>query len=252
MPWRLLLGIAGLLVLATANADERAKDAKAVIKRAIAARGGAALLRKYPAATWKVEGTSFAPGRKATFEGEWSVQPPERVRLQITGEERGQRFTRLLVIAGDKGWTKVDDVVEELDGATLAEERQRLYANWIASLVPLIDGDFELSLVEDKRIGQHVCVGVKVAQDGRRDVRLYFDREKYALLQMETTIHELQTGRDVVQHVRFHYDEEHKQIQGIQQATRFTVRWDNRKHAEGKYSDFKFLETIPAKQFAKP
>jgi hypothetical protein len=248
---RLLLAVAGLVLLSAVRAEE-ASDAKTLIKRAIDARGGAAVLRRYPAASWKAKGISFHPGRKVAFEGEWVVDPPERVRIRITGEERGKPFTRLLIIAGDKGWSEVNGVVAELDATTLAQERQQLYANYVCTLAPLLEGGYDLTIVDDKRIAGQVAAGIKVSHEARPDVRLYFakqGKERDRLLQMETTVRDRETGQDTVQTVRF---EGYREVQGIQQPMKITVRWDNRKQAEGQFSDFKFLETAPAKAFEKP
>lgn len=237
------------LVLVLPGNVGAAGDAGALIDRALKAMGGEANLTRLQAATWKGRGTYFGLGQSISYAGDWAVQPPERARIAIQGEFRGQPFSRVLVINGNKGWIKLNDQVEEMNKETLAEEKQRLYANWVASLAPLKDPAFELSLVDDKRIGEQACDGVKVKREGQREVILYFDKKTSFLVQSETRVKDVLSGMEYQQEVRY---SNYRLVEGIRRAMKIEVRWDGKKFAEGELSDFKPSEKLEAKLFAEP
>lgn len=229
-------------------ADDR-PEARAVVDRALKAMGGEAKLARFRAATWNATGAYHGVGPTVDYRGLWIVHPPYRVRISITGDSRGQKFTRLLVINGDKGWVKLNDSLEVLDPATLLEERERLHANWVASLLPLKSKEFELSLLEEKRIGDRIASGVKVVHSGHRDVSLYFDKQSGLLLQSESRIKDPRGTRDVVQEVRY---SDYREVQGLLRAWKIVVSWDQKKQAEAVLSDYQALEKAEDSDFSKP
>lgn len=233
--------------LLAAQPDDRAK---AVITKAIAAIGGEANLAKYRAATWKGKGAYYGLGRDIAYTGTWAVQPPDQVRIAIEGNRDGQRFSRVLVINGDKGWVKLNDQVEELDQAALAEEKHRLYVNWVASLAPLQTEGFQFELLkEPKRIGDKEAVGVKVSRDGQRDVILYFDAKTNLLLQSQAVLRDLQGSADIKQEVLYG---DYRDVAGIKRPMKITVTWDSQRQAEGTFTDYQLLDKLDEKTFQRP
>jgi hypothetical protein len=237
-----------LLALPVSVCADGDSDARALVRRVIRAKGGEARLRRLSAATWQVAAIDHTQSRKVEYTAS-VASAPGRTRIYVRGERRGTPFARTLVLDGDRGWLDTDGTRADLAAAALAEERERLHANELATLVSLLDRDNRLSLLEEKRVGEHLAVGLRVERDGRREVRLYFDKETDLLLAVESTVHDPATGRDVTQEVRY---SDVRTVDGIKQAMKFAVRWNHHKVAEGTCSDYKFLEKLPETLFTKP
>lgn len=231
-----------------AGAEQPAK-ARALVDKALRAAGGAENLARFPASTWKATGTFYGFGQESAYRGEWAVQPPEQIRALFAGEILGLNLTRIVVVNGNRGWVKMNDAVDELDAEALAEERHRLYANWVASLTPLKNPAFSLELLEDKRIGPSIAAGLKVGRQGQRDVKLYFDKETGLLLQSETLLQDVLSGKEVLQETLYG---DYREFKGLQRPTKIVVKWDGIKHAEAQLSEIQLLERLPPETFAKP
>lgn len=236
----------------------RADEARDIITKAIAAHGGAANLAKFKAATWKGKGTFFGQGDPISYTGEWAMQGPDHARIVIAGEivipgkEERQPFKRTLVINDDKGWVQLNDDTDEMNAASLAEEKAPLYAGWVASLVPLADPEFQLTALAESQVGDRPVVGVKVSHANQRDISLFFDKEKGLLLKMEVKVKILrpgQEGREVTQEVWY---SDYKEVQGVQRAMKLTVLREGKKFVESEWSDYKLLDKLDDSVFAKP
>src|SRR5437660_67807 len=125
IPCALVLALAALAAL---GRSDDAADAKAVVEKAVKARGGAGNLAKYKADVLKIKGAVHVSGLDIDFTGEISFQQPDKSRAVIEGTVMGTNFKSTRVVNGDKSW------IEDLLGATqsmrdmskeeLAEERE--------------------------------------------------------------------------------------------------------------------------------
>jgi hypothetical protein len=232
-----------------ARAGEEPLDPKSLIERAIKAIDPDGKSGEYRAATWKGVGKYFGFSQGVVFHAEWRVRWPDRVRLEIFSEIEDKRYERVLVIDGDRGWTKLDGQLEPLDRETLAEERERMDVSWLATLTPLRDKGVALTALGERRVGGQVLVGIQASREGRRDVALYFDKETYLLTLVESKVKNLASGREITQEV--HYGE-YQKVDGVRRPTRVTVKWDGRRHAEATFEEIKLLRDLPDSTFAKP
>src|SRR5262249_55433358 len=121
--------------VAPAPGDDQAK-AQAVIDQSIEALGGKEKVTKFKAATWRIKGTFYGHHKGLAYTAEWMVQPPEQARVAVISELDGRKYQRIMGINGDKGWIQMNDDTEEMDPERLAEEKEQLYANWVATVVP--------------------------------------------------------------------------------------------------------------------
>lgn len=243
-----LAGCVWLGLAASSLADD-AFDARDLIDRGVEAVGGADNLARFQAFTCDVKGVYHGFGLEITYTGTWAVQPPARMRTSVEGHLKGQKFTRLLVIDGDKGWVGLNDFVEEMDPETLAEEKKRFFANWVASLAPLKNDHFELSPLPQTKNGKRVFLGVKVKHEGASDVKLFFDKQTMLLDHNETRIREPLSGKEITQEVFFG---DYREVQGLKRAMKIAVKWDGKKYAEGELTNFKFHEKLENERFGKP
>jgi hypothetical protein len=244
----MVLGVV-LAVAGLARADERA-DAEALLDKGIKALGGEANLTKFKAATWKGKGKLHLGDETADFSGEWALQAPDqfRVVLEVTGKQG--TFKQVRVLNGDKGWIKIDnDETNELPKETLAEEKKNMHAHWVATLVPLKDRSLKLAPLPEGKVGDRPVVGVKVTGPDGREFRLFLDKESGLPLKSEWQVKDLRSGKDIPQEVTY---ADYKDVDGIKRAMKLTVQRDGKPFAEQEISDFKPLEKLDDKPFAKP
>jgi hypothetical protein len=193
VPLSLLLGLAPV-----ARADE-AMDVRAVISKAIEAEGGAARLSKYKAGTLKAKGNVQAQGMSINYTGDFTIQPPGQLKYVMEAEVGGQKFAMSIVVNGDKGWTKIGDMLIDMDKDKLYESQEGLYAHLVGSLVPLLsDKGFTLAPVGDVKIDGKDAVGIRVSHKGHRDINLFFDKKTGLPLKTETQVKD-DAGQEVQQ-----------------------------------------------------
>lgn len=251
MPGQLRVALLFSLVVSffsSARADSQA-DAKKIVDRAVEALGGKDVLAKFKAGTWKGKGKYYGLGQPVNYTGEWSVQPPEHARIVTEAEFNGQKFQRTVVINADKGWTKINDHTEDMDPDSLAEEKERLHANWAATVAPLLEKDFDLGTLGESKVGAQTALGIKASRPGHRDVKLFFDKETGLPIKMETRIKDLRSGQEGTQ-ATFYTD--YKPVDGVKRFTKVRVELDGKVMAEGEFFDFKPRVKLEESVFAKP
>lgn len=243
--WLLVLLAGGL----GAEAADEPAEIKAVLDKAVKALGGETALNQFRAATWKGTVTFRELGRPVRYQGEWALQPPEQARMVMTGVFDGQKFQRELVINGDQGWTRTADVTEEMDRETLTEDKERLYAAWIASVAPLREQDFQISWLGESKVNKQATVGLQVAQAGHRDVKLYFDKKNGLVLKSETRIKDRPDGTE---HTLETFYSDYQEFGGVKHAMRVKVKVDGKPGATAEFTDFQPREKLESSLFARP
>ena len=135
-----------LVAAAAARADD--KETQAVIDKAIKARGGADKLAKFKAAAWKGKGKFYGLGDAIDYTGEWAIVPPAKSRNTLDLDFGGMKIQRVGVFNGDKGWIKLNDMLQDMDKDQLAEARDQNYVGFVTSLVPLKDKKILLGVLD--------------------------------------------------------------------------------------------------------
>ena len=233
------------------GAEDKPPSARALVNRAVKALGGAEKLARYQAATWQGKGT-YRPGgvgESWTFRLQGARQGADQLALKVAATIGKVEYTRTLVVTGSRGWLKLNDRLAPLSKEHLAEEKERLYANWVATLAPLADKGFRLTLVKPGTAGE--APGVKVSRAGHRDVLLFFARKSGLLVKRETTIKDLSVpGRTIREEVFF---SDHRPTSaGVKHAFKVKVHQDDRFVSETTLTEIKLHEKLPASTFAKP
>ena len=252
---RLLIPCALVLALAALGRADDAADAKAVVEKAIKARGGADNLAKYKADVLKIKGTVHVSGLDIDFTGEISFQQPDKSRTVIEGTVMGTNFKSTRVVNGDKGW--IDDLLgaarqqRDMSKEELAEERESQNANSIARLAVLTDKAYTLSTVGESKVGDKEAVGILVKRKGYRDVSLFFDKKTHLLLKSETRVKDPQGGGDTEFTQEAFYDD-YKKVGDLQVAHKQTVKRDGKAYLESEATEFKPEEKLDDGLFAKP
>jgi hypothetical protein len=247
----LLASVVASLALSAAvsvRADD-AKELQAVIDKAIKARGGADKLAKFKAATWKGKGKFYGLGDAVEYTGEWAIFPPSRSRNTIDLDFGGMKVQRTAVVNGDKGWVKLNDMLQEMDKDQLAEVRDQLYLNTVTSLIALKDKAYQLSSLEEAKVDDRPAVGVKVSHKDRPDVSLFFDKESGLPLKSEVRLKDGMSGQEYAQEMLYG---DYKEVDGLKHAMKITIKRDGKLYIEAEWSDFKQHDSLDDGLFGKP
>ena len=252
---RLLIPCALVLALAALGRADDAADPKAVVEKAIKARGGSDNLAKYKADVLKIKGAVHVSGLDIDFTGEISFQQPDKSRAVIEGTVMGTNFKSTRVVNGDKGW--IDDLLgatqsmRDMSKEELAEERESQNANSIARLAVLTDKAYTLSTVGESKVGDKEAVGILFKRKGYRDVSLFFDKKTHLLLKSETRVKDPQGGGDAEFTQEAFYDD-YKKVGDLQVAHKLTIKRDGKAFLESETTEFKPEEKLDDGLFAKP
>ena len=214
-----------LLAAGLTHADDQA-DARAVIAKAIQAAGGEAKLAKFKNETWNEKGTYYGMGKGLPYSGKYAVQWPDRFRMEIVGF-----YT--MVVAGDKGWTKSEKGTVEMSKEQLAREKQNLYGGHVATLLPLKEKAFTLTLLPEIKIDGKPAVGVKVVRKGHQDVFLYFDKATGLLAKTEQMIAPEENPK-VKEMKQETFLTDYQEFDGCKFPTKIVAKRDGKIHVECK------------------
>lgn len=239
----------GVVLAATPGVRADDAAARAVVDKAIKAHGGADTLAKFPASTAKFKGTFHGMGQGIPFTGETASHKGDRHRFEVTVEAGGQKFQLGHVFAADKGWVKANGETKEMDKDELTEAREEAHAAWVATLAPLKDKAFGLSLIGEVQVEGKPAVGVKVSHKDRRDVNLYFDKGTGLLVKTESRVKDESSGQEVTDEG---FLSDYKDVQGTKQAMKLVVKRDGKLYVEGEVSELTLAESLDASVFAKP
>ncbi len=237
-----------LAVSAPARADDAA-DARALVEKAVKAHGGQETLAKLPGTATKFKATFHGMGEGIPMTGEVTTLGPDKQKIDIEIEAGGQKIPIVIVLDGDKGWSKIAKDTTAMDKDQLAEAKEQAYAAWVATLAPLKDKKFTLATTGEIKIDKKAALGVKVSSKGHRDVDLYFDKETGLLVKTETQVKDEATNQEVTEET---FASDYKELQGTKHAMKFTVKRAGKLFMEGEATEVKLSEKLDADTFAKP
>ena len=143
-------------------------DAKAIVARAIAARGGEEALKRATVLEWRGRATSYADeDEPVAIEGRWIVEPPDRGVILTSAPGKGRDSSRRLVLLGSEGWTEEGGERKELPPDILASERDQFYFASLLRVLPLRDPGVTLTALGPRSL--------RVEKEGRPTVEMVFD-----------------------------------------------------------------------------
>jgi hypothetical protein len=241
----LLLGA----VRAVQSGDEG--NARAIIDKAIKASGGEANLSKQKAFIIKGTGTFYGLGEGLPFTGEWSMRLPNQMRATIESKANGQAFRMVRVLNADKGWIKInDDVANAMSKDELDEEREELYGDLVATLVPLKDKAFKLGALGEVKVEGRDAVGVRVSRKDHRDVSLFFDKDSGLLVRTENRVKDVENGgKELTQEALM---SDFRTVEGVKHAMKTLIKRDGKRFVEVEWTDFRLVDKLDDSVFAMP
>jgi hypothetical protein len=226
-----------------------AKDANAVLDKAIKALGGQEKLSNIKAASWKGKGKLTFNDNDNDFTTHATVQGLDHFRSEFEGDFGGNQVKGVTVLAGDKGWRKFGDNKMEMDKDAVANEKRTVYLQVIPmTIVPLKQKEFKTELAGEEKVGDKPAVGVKVTGPEGKDFTLYFDKESGLPVKMVAKVRGFQ-GEEFTQETTF---TDYKEMDGIKKATKIENKRDGAKFMAVQLTEFKIHDKVDAKEFAEP
>jgi hypothetical protein len=211
--------------------------ARALLDRAISAAGGVAALQRHRVLAWHGTASINVSGRTIRIEGDWRIEPPDRAHIETFEIDKGPASMRSLFIDGDKGWTIREGQSTVLPRLFVGNEREQFYLYWLARLVPMLDREFRLTMVEPDEQKQ---AGFRVEREGRRDATLYFAADA-RLARIVSSVTDPTSGADLPQELRFSGA---IASQGIRWPRRIQVVQKGTVFFDLELSDLQTLETL--------
>ena len=246
-----LFSLVGLLfAFAPELRADDAADAKAVVEKAIKARGDKPDA-KFTAMTWKDKGKFSGGGFELPYTADWAFQAPDKYRFVLVGTFGDAKITLTVVVDGEKAWEAEGDTVREITGQKLEYVRGEAYQLWVMALAPLVtDKGFTLATAKGKDVNGKPTSAVKVTRDKQPAITLYFDKESGLLVKREVMVKdEFQKWKEVLDEV---YVSDYKEVDGAKVFTTLKIVRDGKTMIESTLSDVKSAEKLDAKLFEKP
>jgi hypothetical protein len=239
-----------LVVLSVAASGVRAQDAaRDVIEKAVKAHGGFERLSRLRAVHDQLKGNAFVEGKETPFAGETFMQPPGQFKsvMQLTTPKG--RVTVVQILNGDKAQVMIDGQPQPTSPSALAELRETFQLQRAVRLAPLLtDRNYELVSLGEVKVNDRPAVGVRVTAKGRRDLRLYFDKELGLLVKSEQTL-EAGEGKEVKHEV---YYGDFRDFDGYKRPVKLAAFRDGKKVMEAELVEAKYLDKIDDAEFTKP
>jgi outer membrane lipoprotein-sorting protein len=226
-------------------------ETRSLLDRVIRAQGGDEKLSKAQGATFTTKATIEAEGIKVDLTGDVAAQADDHVRWNVTLMFMGQPGTSgTMIVTPDKIWSK---------GANMEAEESPKDALFIRdvfrtvrlsqNLSALRSKELVVSPLKEVKIDNRPAVGLNIATKGRPDVQLFFDKETYLPLRAEVRVLESMPSKECAYVFSF---ADYKDVNGIKQYRKISLKRDDKPVMEMELSDFKFQEKVDATLFAKP
>ena len=136
-----------------------------------------------------------------------------------------------------------------LEGDMLANEKRNLYLQVIpATLIPLKDKSFKLEAAKEEKVGDKPAVGVKVTAPDGKDFTIYFDKESGLPVKVVAKVLGFMGDEFTQESLLGSY----KEFDSIKIATKSEVKRNGEKFLDGEVTEFKVLDNVDPKTFAKP
>jgi hypothetical protein len=235
------------LGIPSVRADEQAEALK-VVDAAIQAAGGAAKLDQLKTVSMKGKGTLQERGQEGTITFEGTAHGLDRFRLDLELSMMDRMNKVLVVFAGDKGWAKHDDRVEDAPEDAVPLIRAELHALRMAQmLTPLKDKDLKLSPLGEMQIGSRAAVGIKIVKKDLPALDLYFDKQTHLPVKCSLRVKEHNEEKSH-EWVFSNY----KEIAGVKHSMKVALNRDGEKLLELEISELKPMAKADEGTFAKP
>jgi hypothetical protein len=243
-------GLCTILILLAAGAHARAQDtARAIVEKAVRAHGGLERLSRIRADQVQVKGNLFVEDRETPFAGETTVQLPGQFKNVLHLTTPKGLVTLVQIVNGDKVLVTIDGQPQKVDAPAMADIRETLQVTRATRLVPLLtDRSYELTTLPEIKVNDRPALGVRITARGRRELRLFFDRDTSLLVKSEHTT-DAGEGKEVRQEI---YYGDFRDLGGYRRPAKLIALRDGKKVMEAELTDVKYFDKIDDAEFTRP
>jgi hypothetical protein len=252
------LACAVAAVVAAGSRAAEAKTPREIIEDAIFEAGGREALARYGKPyrqEFKVKSTGVrnfggnAP--MAESKGRMTIWFPDKLRAETTRNLGGQAATVGVVFDGKQGMGRgvsggggrLEYNDRPLGEAEMEGYRKLLYAQWIATLLPLDDKAFELSELDETQLDERPAIGVRVSRKDRPEVQLYFDKESMMLVKLVWRPNDTTEAEQ-----RF---DDFAELDGLVYPRKISSFNNGKFSGERQVTEFEFLDKVEGETFEK-
>jgi hypothetical protein len=239
-----LIAAAVLFPLADLQADETS-ELQSVIEKSVESAGGLENLDRAQKHRGREEGTFHGVGDGMPFTAVFASDPPNRFRIDIHG-------VLTTVVTPAQGWVNLRGTTQPMNKAQLQEQLEEQYIGWVVSLVPLVKQKdrFKLSSIEGEQVDGRETIGIEVASEGHRNVKLFIDKETHDLLKARYKVKSLEQGlAEVDQELIV---KKHMEVAGAKLPSEMVILRDGQKYVEAKITEIEPVQEFADAVFAKP
>lgn len=236
------------VLVALTGVVRAADDPKAVLDKGIKALGGEDKLAKAKAVSWKAKGKIFIQGNPNEFTIDFTAEGLDHIRSKFEGDFGGQKIEGTNVIAGNKGWRTFPESAE-MEAEALANEKRNAYLQMLPMTLVGLKGDaYKIEMVKEEPVDGKPAIGIKVTGPDKKDFTIYFDKESGLPVKVAGKVLNFMM-EEVAQETTL---SGYKDFDGIKKATKSETKHNGEKVFESEITDFKVLDKVDPKTFAKP
>ena len=246
-----IAGLAGcLLALSVLSVGAQDTDLKALLRKTIAAHGGAQNLAKFKAVTSKFKGNMEILGFTVDVTGETNFQKPDKLRNTMALDIKGKNIDVVTVYDGKKMWVSTMGTTKEIDDEkVLKAVREGLQIEGAGGFTEFLKPPYELSAVGEVKVKDKDAVGIRVSKKGQPDFSLFIDKKTHLLLKTEMRTIDSMGAKEVTQE-KFILDYQDKN--GLKVARRVEIHNDGKLFMTLKITDTQAFEKLDDSLFAMP
>jgi hypothetical protein len=249
MRYLTLVGVLGTF-LGLAGAGLADEEAEKILKKAIAAHGGAEVLakNKNKAVTQKAKGHIHHFNTDATIEL-FSAGGKTKQVMQLT--IMGMEINQIVCFDGKEMWTARNGKVEKSFSSKeeLAAIEQQHHAVRAAGLLYLQEKGIGLSPNGETTVEGKPAVGIRVSKKDYKDVNLYFDKESGLLVKIESMTFDLMSGGEVAEERTI---TAYQTVAGQKRPAKVNVVRDGMKVIDVEFTETNLVDKLDDDTFAKP
>lgn len=216
-----------------------------VLNKAIEAHGGFAKLSTHRADRVKMKGTVQFAGVDAKFTGETTVQLPDQMKTVQEITVKGKSFSVTQVIDKDKVLVNLNGQPQKAEEPVAVQIKETMRLAKIIRLVPLLTGkDFEVSDLGLIKAGELSLHGVKVKENSKPDILLFFDRQTGLLVKTEQ-IREFESKKVVQED----YFSDFRDLGGFKRPVKIQSFRNGKKILDAELIEVRYFEKLPLSDF---
>jgi hypothetical protein len=237
----------GLLIGITGRAAAQ-DDPKEIIKKSIAAMGGADKIEKFKGSRSSGKGTISLMGMDLEFTADTLSQYPDKQKTTVKIEIMGNAATIVQTVNGDKATLKVNDMQMPIPDAQKDSLKESVALQKVMTLIPLLsDKGYELKKIDGVKVGDKETVGIEVKGKDLKECKIYFDKDSHLITRVVHKGMDPTGMNEVNQEVTL---SDYKDVQGLKKPMKTVMTHDGQKFMESAVTKVELLEKIDDKEFA--